>query len=164
MWRRVGVALLGVLGIFWLLSLAIVMLLVNRWDASSLIIWAFMALPGAFLLYQRQKLLASGNRSHGLALAGDNDEDAWDAWFFDEPDQSDVHGKLKIHYVDAEGRHTKRTIELKKASPNYLLAYCRMRKADRCFRIDRVKHAIDLETGEIVDDLHEWLSRKTENV
>lgn len=64
-------------------------------------------------------------------------------------------GVFRIVYVDASGDRTERTIERcsRVAGPfhSYVLAWCRLREAERLFRVDRVQQVADAGTGEIID-------------
>ena len=69
--------------------------------------------------------------------------------------------QLALIYEDAEGNTTKRPISISKINKNadgerYLNGYCWMRRGPRCFKCDRIVEAIDLETGEVIEDFDEW--------
>jgi len=70
--------------------------------------------------------------------------------------------RIKFDYFDAEDAHTKRTVSIKKHDSNrktgLIKGFCHQRQAMRSFRFDRIKNAIDADTGEIVDDLQAYLN------
>ena len=63
-----------------------------------------------------------------------------------------VRAKMRIRYLSFDGKSTERDIKAKAYFPEdgHLSAWCRLRREKRIFRIDRIKQAVDLETGEIV--------------
>lgn len=60
--------------------------------------------------------------------------------------------KLRIQYQDANGDVTTREIKTRFYDPDRgtVRARCSLRKADRTFRLDRIKEAIDIDTGEVI--------------
>lgn len=62
---------------------------------------------------------------------------------------------LGLVYASANGTETERTITLRKVSrgpdTTFIHAYCHMRRALRCFRLDRVIECFDMETGEQIN-------------
>lgn len=75
-----------------------------------------------------------------------------------------IRAQLEIQYRDAEGSETRRKVDVREcdieSKSGYLIGICKMRNAYRTFRMDRVRHATDLETGEVIDNLPEWAKRK----
>jgi hypothetical protein len=64
------------------------------------------------------------------------------------------HGEpeILIIYVDAEGSETTRMIsDLRYSKSYYFKAYCHLREDERHFCPERIKQAIDLKTGEVLD-------------
>ncbi|MDB5953840.1 MAG: hypothetical protein JWP60_448 [Ramlibacter sp.] len=71
----------------------------------------------------------------------------------------------RITYVDGKGETTTRdirTIKYTVGSPGRIYAYCKRAKANRTFRTDRVREAIDLETGEVIGTLPGYMQAKIE--
>lgn len=65
---------------------------------------------------------------------------------------------LAFHYVDAEGEHTEREVDnayrFNFGNNHYIRGACRLRKATRTFRADRITgEIVDINTGEVVDPL-----------
>jgi hypothetical protein len=95
----------------------------------------------------------------------DQEKDAWEGWFFEEAaDPKPVEARLKISYIDGEGRLTERiinVIEFDNAPSNsksgLIIARCELRAARRTFRFDRIHKAIDLDTGELIQDVQDFL-------
>lgn len=91
----------------------------------------------------------------------DIDEQRWDtAAEYAPSDPKPVGGLLKLTYEDGGGRETEREVQVRECDTNnpagYLTGHCRLRDEFRTFRIDRVKRAIDMETGEVLDDIPAW--------
>jgi predicted DNA-binding transcriptional regulator YafY len=64
-----------------------------------------------------------------------------------------VKANLRITYEDRNGERTTRAIRAMRytdTSPGRIYAYCKLRKGNRTFITDRVKEAVDLDTGEII--------------
>ena len=75
-----------------------------------------------------------------------------------------VGGSLKLTYRDSAGQGTEREVQVRECDTlnpsGYLTGHCQLRDQFRTFRIDRIERAVDLETGEIVEDITAWaLSR-----
>lgn len=89
------------------------------------------------------------------------DKDAWEGWFIEDvTDPKPVDAKLRILYVDGNGNSTERNINViefenspSKADAGMIMAHCLLRDATRTFRYNRIKHAVDLETGEVITDV-----------
>lgn len=93
------------------------------------------------------------------------DKDAWEEWDYMGMQGAggghELHRRLRIHFTDKEGKRTEREIDLKKfftdGKDGLMHAYCHLRKGNRPFRLSRVSQALDLDTGETVQDLPAWL-------
>lgn len=85
------------------------------------------------------------------------DRDAWEGGFWSARDPRNARVNLELEYTDGEGRRSKRRITTHSYDHSLhgglILARCHLRQAMRSFRIDRVRSAIDTDTGEVVDDL-----------
>lgn len=103
----------------------------------------------------------------GVGLSSDRDVD-------DEEDLPEavggkscpVKGLLRIRYADGSGDVTDREVEVRECDTvsrdGYLGGLCRLRGEPRTFRIDRIRSAIDMETGEVVGDIPGWAAEKYE--
>lgn len=64
--------------------------------------------------------------------------------------------EFEITYQDAKGQESVREVEYRsvrdKGGRKYLNAYCHSRHAFRTFRVDRIRSAINLRTGEILNE------------
>lgn len=77
---------------------------------------------------------------------------------------------LHISYLGGSGMPTDRNIDVLSYTlgwtpthvvvPLYLIAFCRLRNAQRMFRADRILDAYDPETGEEIQDLRAYLDEK----
>ena len=73
-----------------------------------------------------------------------------------------VRAHLKLTYQDAHGVVTHRDVVVSKycrTGKGHIEAFCQLRNADRVFRLDRIKAAIDLDTGEVLplQRIRHWL-------
>lgn len=95
----------------------------------------------------------------------------------DEPDWSaedfktayrprQVKAQIKIRYKDSKGETSERVVDVREcdtwAPDGYLNGFCRMRGAIRTFRLDRIESAIDIETGELIQNLNDYADKKYE--
>lgn len=71
---------------------------------------------------------------------------------------------FQIEYEDAYGEATERIVDIRQVGWNdevtMFRGWCRLRSGTRTFRADRVLSAIDLSTGEVVDDFERWLRER----
>ena len=95
----------------------------------------------------------------------DGGPDAWEGWDY-MGTQVATNGKelvkrLQIQFTDKDGQATKRDIDTKRfvsdGKDGVIYAYCRLRESNRPFRLSRVTQAVDLETGESLTNLPQWL-------
>lgn len=101
------------------------------------------------------------------------DKDAWEDW------DQDLYGpgqrvrklngiRLHINFTDREGKRTQRDVTSFRYSYNQesktgvLYAFCHMRNGNRPFALNRISNAVDLETGEIIQDVGEFLEKEFE--
>jgi len=90
--------------------------------------------------------------------------DAWEGTFRDGFNNYPVYALLQIEYTDSHGTKTKRIVEAREAD-NFLnngmmMCFCRLRNATRTFIYSRVNSCVDVETGEVVYNLGEYLYNK----
>jgi len=68
---------------------------------------------------------------------------------------------LQIEYEDAKGNITDRVIETQRfgdsSDGGAILAHCTLRDDNRTFKISRIIHCVDYETGEIITDILDYL-------
>jgi hypothetical protein len=90
-------------------------------------------------------------------------KDAWDPWFPANEYRLPVQATVEIEYTDIEDRSTNRRITTQyigTPSEKMISAYCHLRRANRSFRNERIDLAVDPSSGELIDDLWEWLYKK----
>lgn len=99
------------------------------------------------------------------------DQDAKPSAYLDSaPEQSNISStyepkkhissiSLSIQYESASGEITERTIDVLRYNPatGKIYAYCHLRRDNRSFFTDRVLESIDVDTGELIPDLDEYL-------
>lgn len=95
----------------------------------------------------------------------DLDEPRWDtAAKYAPSNPKPVGGLLKLAYEDGTGRATEREVQVRECdtlnSAGYLTGHCQLRDEFRTFRMDRIKQAIDMETGEVIHDLPAWAAAR----
>jgi len=91
----------------------------------------------------------------------DLDEQRWDvAAEYAPSDPKPTGGLLKLTYKDANGQVTEREVRVRECDTlnpaGYLTAHCLLRDEFRTFRMNRIERAIDMETGEVIEDLPAW--------
>lgn len=74
---------------------------------------------------------------------------------------------VEIDYIDGSYEKSNRSIDIDEIQltkyRDYFSGYCYLRNDERQFRADRVIKCIDLETGEVTDDMSEFLKGLVEN-
>lgn len=92
------------------------------------------------------------------------DRDEWEGAFWEVATPVPVSATLRIGYVDGAGRRTDRTIQVRQFGAfeggALIIAKCLMRGATRTFRTDRIKSCVDVETGEIINDVAAYLQAR----
>ena len=88
---------------------------------------------------------------------GDEDKDNWERFDFYNAKMLPAKGRYRISYEDQRGLKTERDIEVKRVHENagkYAIdAHCLLRNAHRSFLGERIQKAINLNSGEIVENL-----------
>lgn len=95
----------------------------------------------------------------------EDDKRAVEEAYYQEPGETYAFEDMPvtIHYKDAKGDITNRTIMVKEYDGVYLTGHCMMRNARRSFRVDRIIDAADGTTGEIIEDLSSYMEDKYKN-
>lgn len=85
--------------------------------------------------------------------------DAWEGTFREGVDAYEVNVHLNFDYIDLNGTKTNRTVWVREADDvlGMMLAYCELRGATRTFRYSSVSNCVDIETGEVINDVGEYL-------
>lgn len=88
--------------------------------------------------------------------------DAWEGTFRDGINAYEISLNLKFDYVDSNGTKTTRSVTTYEADDvlGMMLAHCELREATRSFRYERISNCVDLDTGEIVVDVGDYLYKK----
>lgn len=138
---------------------------------------AYIAIGGALLPpvipFIQEKFFHSRDESEDINVNvtfsyddGESGKDAWegDDWDFD--DAAPCEASIEIEYIDAAGLKTTRAVDVQYCSFNgdssMFKGLCYLRNAQRMFKFSRVQSAVDLETGEVVRDLENFLRVKYE--
>lgn len=98
----------------------------------------------------------------GIYRSDKEDKDNFEGWFYDEvPAYISYKKRLKIVYIDGNGKRTERNIEIYNFSQEpyggFFLARCELRNGNRTFRADRIQSCMDLDTGEYVTNVTKHL-------
>ena len=64
---------------------------------------------------------------------------------------------MHINYIDSKGEETERDIIVKKYNSRYIQAFCLLRREQRTFKIGSIVSCYDPDTGEVIDDIKEYL-------
>lgn len=128
--------------------------------------WLIALLLLAWLLWPKKRagqtsVTETPGPVEGRARAGSK---RWEENFWASAQVSRLAASLRISYEDARGVETERDVQVRFVAPHdqtlMLSAHCNLRDEVRCFRADRVLEAVDLTTGEVIDDLEAWLRAK----
>lgn len=65
---------------------------------------------------------------------------------------------LEIHYTNASFNDSIRVVDRIRVENNLLIAFCHLRGESRTFRLDRIKQAVDINTGEVVENIERFLA------
>ncbi len=88
--------------------------------------------------------------------------DAWEGGFWEASDPKKLGAHVEIEYVDGKSQATKRIVHIRefdnKLHGGIFIGDCELRNAKRTFRYDRVTNAVDIETGEHIDDISLFLN------
>lgn len=86
-----------------------------------------------------------------------NDKDNWERFNFYGAEMLPAKGSYRITYLDQRGLTTERDISIKRAyndNNSFAVdAMCHLRGAHRAFIDDRIQHAVDTDTGELVESV-----------
>lgn len=89
------------------------------------------------------------------------DFDAWEGTFWEVSDPVAVNARLRLKYTDGNGKLSERDVSVRQfgeyGPTGLIIGHCSLRDATRTFRIDRIREATDLETGEVLTDVADFL-------
>lgn len=74
--------------------------------------------------------------------------------------------QIELQYQDFAGDCTRRVVSVqgfsrsRRGQSGCLEAFCHLRQEQRTFRFDRIRQAVDMETGEVLQDLEAFLSAR----
>lgn len=91
-------------------------------------------------------------------------EDASDRIHWDYNSYVPCQASLEIEYSDAQGMVTKRKVDIDRCifgrDDSMFIGYCHLRGESRSFRVSRVYHAVDCNTGEVIRNVGRYLEQK----
>jgi len=92
----------------------------------------------------------------------DEDRDSWEGGFWEASDPKKLSAYIEIEYIDGNDSITKRAVRVREFDNELyggiIMGRCELRNATRTFRFDRVRKCVDLETGEVVRDVKQYLN------
>ena len=90
--------------------------------------------------------------------------DAYQNHVFTLNDVCHINNSIQFDYADAKGNRTRRTVDIKEfgnaRNDLYILAYCHLRQELRHFKLNRMSHCIDADTGEVIDEVSRYLKKQ----
>jgi hypothetical protein len=92
-------------------------------------------------------------------------EEPWEGTYIDGDDNRKIaETRIKLGYRDGSGNLSDRVVRVGGYDPHHhtgmMIGYCELREATRTFRFSRVREAVDLETGEFIEDLRTYFDNK----
>lgn len=125
-------------------------------------LYLLLFVAGVFLAYWMIVWRGSAGQSNKNSGALPASAKSSESWTTSKKSKQTDSGTIEFSYVDAIGQETRRkakilSVERYGASGHlHLNAYCLLRGDIRQFRTDRMSDPVDLETGEIIDDVEVW--------
>jgi len=72
-----------------------------------------------------------------------------------------IKALVELLYENADEEINRRIVRISSYDGSaYLNCFCELRDEPRTFRIDRIQEAVDVETGELIENLPDWLEKK----
>lgn len=92
------------------------------------------------------------------------DKDAWEGLFYNATNPLPVKVAFQLDYIDARGNQTTRIVDVHEFDDTLyggaLTEFCRLREGNRTFWFDRIQECVDMDTGEIIEDIRSYLHAK----
>ncbi len=124
---------------------------------ALVVYFAFIRKPKTNEIVIRVETTTSPTSGDFSDEALEEEKDNWERFDFYSARMLPAKGRYQISYEDQRGLKTEREIQVKRVYENggqYAIdAHCFLRNAHRSFINDRIKKAINIETGEIVESL-----------
>ena len=93
-----------------------------------------------------------------------DEKDAWDVFYYGVAEQLKVNITLQFDYIDRNDVKTNRVVDVRGVSYDgfgtLLLCHCHLRGEMRNFRPNRIKNCIDVETGEVVGNVMQYVQNQ----
>lgn len=135
--------------------------------------WLFTFVLLAFAVWAFGSLTSSGRsrndrrssrRERGSSEDWDHERETWEGSFWEAKAQVPCNARVHLSYVDANANATQRHVTVRRFDPSsptgLILGHCHLRNETRTFRMDRIKRAVDSDTGEVVHDLRAHLEAR----
>lgn len=145
----------------WLIALFVSVLITGIVVAGVLMLIALLLRGGCFLLSPLRPWLER-KAAEQEANGNDSGTDAFEGSFWEDRGPFPVKATLEIDYQDAAGNRTRRVVEINRAGGLILAGYCRLRRAYRSFYFESIRRCVDVDTGEIVNNIPAHLRAKYE--
>lgn len=125
------------------------------------LLFPLLVLVGGWLIYRKFRKTPGPMLQKMPSQTAPSDDD-----FHDNKPPFRIKAVLHIQYVDREGQHTERTVDVWEVGAgmagNMLVGRCRLRNGMRTFYLHRIRSCFDEETGEVVGDVYAYLRKKHE--
>lgn len=93
--------------------------------------------------------------------------DSWEGSFWDVPAPKFISANLHLRYRDGAGAETERNVTVRQFGPMdnafLLIGHCHLRDETRTFRTDRILGCVDTDTGEVVENVAQFLLARYES-
>lgn len=93
-----------------------------------------------------------------------NEKEPLDNVFYDISDSLTIKATLQFDYIDRNDAKTSRSADIRGIGDDgygtLLIGHCHLRDETRTFRPDRIKNCMDIKTGEIIDNVMQYLQDK----
>lgn len=143
-----------------------------EWFAWLLIVWLLWHFVGRHVFKAAKSAPSQKQQRHQTApdATKSNEEpsqatyggDTWEGTFFDVGAQRSTKKTVRFDYRDANDSPTQRVVDIRAYEPQgdsgLVIGRCRLRNATRTFRFDRMQQVVDVETGEIINNLQRYLN------
>jgi hypothetical protein len=93
-------------------------------------------------------------------------KDAWEGSFWEAENPKKIEASLSFNYIDGNNEESYRKVKLQRFDNNLFdgmfIGHCLSRNATRTFRYDRVSNVINMDSGEVISNIRDWLSARYE--
>lgn len=92
------------------------------------------------------------------------DRDNWEGSFYDATNPLPVKARISFSYLDGANKETHRIVDVREFDSalhsGILIGHCNLRNATRTFRFQGMSEILDIDTGEIINNINEFLQKR----